>query len=140
VNQELSRKKYHFILGHSQGSILLSALMTSNSWKGKPIGYILNGCAWPNPFSSDLKEFKFDKGIYDIEPKVLFVIGDRDKINPPEGAIRVREALMKGGMSHVATCNHPGGHSVPVSHTESLTQMTDWVIDLVDSEAVAKVL
>jgi predicted esterase len=147
VNDELTKKEYDFILGHSQGAILLSALMTSDSWmsnnKGAKLGYILNGCAWPNPFTDEMTNFKYQSSSVEVEgsersqqqqqqqPKLLFVIGEKDKINPPEGAIRVRDALSKGGMTDIDTCYHPGGHAVPVRNVDALNEMTKWVLDTI---------
>ena len=53
------------IFGHSQGAILTAALLSIHDklWKtpaissstDRPMGYILNGVAWPNPYKDSLK-------------------------------------------------------------------------------------
>lgn len=151
VMKELQQKhKYDFILGHSQGAILLSALLASKSWAEKEkemdrhlvkYGYIFNGCAWPNPFTDDLEGFQYqtpNQGIekQQKEPQVLFIVGEKDKINPPEGAIRVRDALICGGVKEnlVQTLTHPGGHAVPVKNVDALDKMTSWIMNVIDNE------
>ena len=127
-------KDYDFVLGHSQGSILLSALITSDSWSGrvhdfkKPIGYILNGCAWPNPYTAQMESFtciEESDGV-DIKPKALFIIGKEDKINPPEGAEKVRDVFKKGGLE-VDSVYHQGGHAVPVKDTDVVEEIVGWI-------------
>ena len=63
----------------------------------------------------------------------LFVIGKRDNVNPPEGAERVREALINGGIE-VESCYHDGGHAVPVNDAAAADKIVDWIVDLVNSE------
>ncbi len=145
VKDALRKKHYHFILGHSQGAILLSALLSSNSWTNifrdknqpLPLGYILNGCAWPNPFSNQLESFQYQSSNQnDVEislsnsvarkPKLLFIIGRQDGINPPEGAELVRDTLINGGME-ADTVYHPGGHGVPVKDDIAVKQIIQWI-------------
>jgi len=132
VEEALQRKKYDIILAHSQGSILMSALIATklSCWDSiMPLGYVLNGCAWPNPFSTDMDNLEKDNESGELR-KVLFVIGEADNINPPEGAVKVRDCLDIAGFE-VGTCNHAGGHSVPVRNQEALNEMANWIIDLV---------
>ena len=129
---------YHFILGHSQGAILLSALITRNPNFLKQCnpsvrGFILNGAAWPNPYSDQVENFHFIHTIEknsnvssSIPSSCLFVIGKNDKINPPQGARKVMNRLQKGGMN-VDAVNHMGGHSVPVNDVEATKEIIDWV-------------
>ena len=159
---------YQIILGHSQGAILLSTLMTNKAWteqvfgssgsgdvddkvidnerKAYPmLGYVLNGCAWPNPYSIQLESYQYldqhpyphlhenenetgSQSLCEL-PKSLFVIGHRDKINPPEGAERVRDALIRGGLKGVETCYHPGGHSIPVQDQVALETIARWIVE-----------
>eukprot|EP01083_Nonionella_stella_P285081 970460_1 len=169
VENALHEKNYQFVFGHSQGAILTSALLTmkgdDNIFTSKskvnansnansnvnlnatPLGFILNGNAWPNPYSETLEHYQYQSSdqessssIVDGEnsecksqsqsqsksPQVLFVVGESDKINPPEGAIRVRDAMARGGL-HVNTCYHPGGHAVPVKDEKALGEMVDWI-------------
>ena len=141
-------QKYDFILGHSQGAILLSALLTSKAWAEKEkemnchlvhYGYIFNGCAWPNPFTDEMERFQYENlstKEQQKEPQVLFVVGEKDRINPPEGAIRVRDTLLRGGMKEemVETLTHPGGHAVPVKNIDALEKMTNWIMNVVMNE------
>ncbi len=148
VMNELRTKKYDFVLGHSQGAILLATLMATTSELGNRndgVGYILNGAAWPNPYSHQMENYRYsplnnNKSQYrnqdcELEPHVLFIIGETDKINPPEGAIRTREAFIKGGMNNVQSLVHPGGHSVPVKDEDALAQMTKWVLDIISARS-----
>jgi len=139
-------KHYDFILGHSQGAILLSALITSRQWNDlfstrtsedkkvkEPLGYILNGCAWPNPYTEQLESFRYqmekDNTCNTNAPSVLFVIGSNDSINPPESAMRVRTALQKGDLD-VDSCHHDGGHAVPVKDAAALNEIMQWITNI----------
>jgi len=150
VENKLLENEYDFILGHSQGAILLSALISCDEWtdrvygriKSQParkqaMGYIFNGSAWPNPFTEQMEGFAYQKKnkleISEIKPKTFFVIGERDTVNPPEGAERVRDAFKQGGLE-VESCYHDGGHSVPVSDTAVLAEIADWIADLVNQQ------
>ena len=153
VNNALHEKDYQFICGHSQGAILTSALLTmkesdniftpkSNTNENATLlGFILNGNAWPNPYSENLENHqhqneeeeisKSEEGHIHSEyesrsPQVLFVVGESDKINPPKGALRVRDAMERGGLQ-VNTCHHPGGHAVPIEDDKALQEMVDWI-------------
>lgn len=153
VEKALLEKDYNFVLGHSQGAILLSALISCDEWtdrvfsfdrkktetaREQPMGYIFNGNAWPNPYTEQVESFTY-KDVYASSgrtrraPKALFVIGERDKVNPPEGAERVREAFMNGGIE-VESCYHDGGHAVPVNDAAAAGKIVDWIADLVNSE------
>lgn len=121
-----SSPSYDFILGHSQGAILLSALLIQKKTIQEQcyrqnIGLILNGAAWPNPYTEQLESFRIEG-----EVSCLFVIGNADKINPPEGAKRIRECFKNGGLE-VFTVNHPGGHSVPVQDNDALQGIISWM-------------
>lgn len=127
---------FDIVLGHSQGAILLSALLCTGTFTDNqtkqlrtPIGFIFNGAAVPNPFKERLDVVKFP-----LEPtckqEALFIIGKRDAINPPAGAEHVRDCLQRGGLS-VETLTHSGGHSVPVRDGEALNFVTDWIIEAV---------
>jgi predicted esterase len=144
VEEALRHKDYHFILGHSQGAILLSALIACDSWtktvfgekqKHHPIGYILNGCAWPNPYKNQLESYQYsssnDTNITvgnSHKPTIFFIIGEKDNVNPPEGAELVRNALMKGGLE-AKSCYHAGGHAVPVKDEKAVEEMVHWIAE-----------
>jgi len=128
--------RYDVVLGHSQGAILTSALWADNSfWEGsgapeRPRGVLLNGVAWPNPYSHLLERTgggnaTQGKGVE--ATKMMFVIGEKDDINPPEGAEKVKACYEKMGAS-IATVRHTGGHGVPVSNEVALMEMVKWII------------
>mmetsp|Transcript_33864 Transcript_33864/g.73397 ORF Transcript_33864/g.73397 Transcript_33864/m.73397 type:complete len:301 (+) Transcript_33864:140-1042(+) len=134
---------FDIVLGHSQGAILLSALLCTGTFTDDqtkqlrlPIGFIFNGAAVPNPFKERLDVVKFP-----LEPtskqESLFIIGKRDAINPPAGAEQVRDSLQRGGLS-VETLAHSGGHSVPVRDGEALDSITDWIIEAVQDKVSAQ--
>eukprot|EP00978_Attheya_sp_CCMP212_P005223 scaffold11606_cov56-Attheya_sp.AAC.3 len=137
---------YDFVFGHSQGAILLSALLAKGSLISPrtplftnakdsephqvPVGVILNGAAWPNPFTEQLEQLSFLETTQDEEcknaPRALFIMGENDNINPVDGACRVRDALQKAGVM-VTTCHHDGGHSVPTNDEAATDQITRWI-------------
>lgn len=132
VQESVSKTKYDFILGHSQGAILLSAMMAqsteSNIWsefgcQDNPVGLILNGAAWPNPYSELLESFQVSN---DGNFQCLFIIGEIDAINPPEGAERVRDSMKTGGLE-VSTIVHPRGHPVPVEDDKTVKSLFQWM-------------
>jgi predicted esterase len=148
VENALLEKDYDFIIGHSQGAILLSALLSCEDWKdrvygstkARPVrkqamGHVFNGSAWPNPFTEQLERFssnaKTSVENSATKPKNLFIIGERDNINPLEGAERVRDAFKKGGLE-VTSCYHSGGHSLPVADSAVLGEIVDWIVKLVN--------
>lgn len=121
---------YDFILGHSQGAILLSALIARdetflNQCFGVK-GFLLNGVAWPNPYTLNMESFHLPTKENSLPSSCLFVIGEKDTMNPPEGARRVRECFEKGGMK-VSTVDHPGGHSVPVKDDDAVQGIIEWI-------------
>ena len=122
---------YDVVIGHSQGAILLSALFATNRIallprRGKT-AYIFNGSAIPNPFKDNLFDIQLPSELRE-KSVALFVVGRDDRINPPDGALQVRDCLEKGGME-VETIFHPGGHSVPAKDKEALNRMAEWIID-----------
>uniref|UniRef100_A0A7S2XLF1 Serine hydrolase domain-containing protein n=1 Tax=Attheya septentrionalis TaxID=420275 RepID=A0A7S2XLF1_9STRA len=133
---------YDFCFGHSQGAILLSALLAKGSLISPrtpfindkdsepqvPVGVILNGAAWPNPFTEQLEQLSFLEKDEECKnaPRALFIMGENDTINPVDGACRVRDALQKAGVM-VTTCQHDGGHSVPTNNEAATDQITRWI-------------
>lgn len=138
---------FDFVIGHSQGAILLSSLLASSDRLSKQCfidnkggggesttarnlrGFVFNGSAWPNPNGRFLDDFQVP-----VSPKpwkaqeALFVIGTKDSINPPEGAERVRQSFAGGGLP-VQTVEHGGGHSFPTSlDPDSLEKIAEWFI------------
>ena len=125
VIQELP--KHDFCIGHSQGAILLTSLLAQSS--SLPIirgGYIWNGAAWPNPFNDQLESLAASTK-QQKDQNGLMIVGDNDDINPPEGALRVRDLLTNIGME-ISTVHHNGGHSVPVSDDVALQSIITWML------------
>jgi len=180
VQNALLRENYDFILCHSQGSILMASLLCNPSWidkvfdgsgscissssssnrdralSKKPRGYILNGCAWPNPFGELLENFhEQESAIHGLgmdglpPPKLLFVMARDDPVNPTKGAERVRDCFMKaasvssasveigGGRNNgdgrllleVDSIYHDGDHSLPVHDKDALENILNWIMD-----------
>ena len=112
------------VVGHSQGAILIAALLAQNLIPRHPRrGYVLNGVAWPNPYGQQLFDLQLAEN---IQPRILFVMGEQDTINPLESAKQVRERLEVSGCI-VATHTHSGGHAIP-SDEESIQAMAAWVL------------
>jgi hypothetical protein len=138
--------RYDIVFGHSQGAILMSALLSIRGrlWNTAPPGggargYVLNGCAWPNPFGDSLSRVA-DGRISDIideapsvPPRILFVMGKYDGVNPVESAMRVHDAYRAAGFD-VSIVEHDGGHSVPAGKDEdsarALEEVVDWIVDI----------
>ena len=112
---------YDVLLGHSQGAILLISLLSLNKINPKRI--ILNGVAWPNPFTKQLEELQIDGD----EMKILFVTGRRDAINPPDTQQRVKESLMNVDGIDVSTIFHDNGHGIPMNDDGARDAIIDWI-------------
>ena len=118
---------FDLVFGHSQGAILLSALLATNRIPQHPrLGYILNGVAWPNPYSLELGRLQFIGDTNQDVPRILFLTGIKDTINPPEGAKRVLDCLESAGAT-VQQHIHPAGHSVPVTDEDSMDAIKQWL-------------
>jgi predicted esterase len=116
------------VIGHSQGAILTMALLATRQipLQHPSIGYILNGVAWPNPYTAELDALQYASA---TAPRVLLLIGERDGINPPGQARRVQEALERAG-ARVTAIVHAGGHSLPITRgpgKEEAYNVTDHV-------------
>ena len=119
-------EQFDLIIGHSQGGILLASLLALRMLPYHPSrGYVLNGVAWPNPYTQQLEQLQFGT-VHGQSPRILLVIGDNDAINAPDQALRVRGALQSAGGT-VTSIHHSGGHSVPIKHGESLDDILDWI-------------
>jgi dipeptidyl aminopeptidase/acylaminoacyl peptidase len=118
---------------------LLMALLALNILPQHPrIGYVLNGVAWPNPYSLELESVQLQRSqqqqlqvqqslIHCEKIRVLVLVGDRDTINPPEQAYRVVAALEKAGCN-VTIVSHPNGHSVPIQYgTLTWESISQWM-------------
>jgi predicted esterase len=143
---------FDLVLAHSQGSILVTALLALDRFSHHPpLGYVLNGGAWPNPYAQQLERLQFTDGKDNDDtderehnkstssrsrsscrPRVLVVTGENDQINPPASQVQVQEALAIAG-AKITTLQHSGGHAVPTQNTDAITQLVDWV-----AEGIAK--
>jgi predicted esterase len=135
VENALTNQKYDFLLGHSQGAILASILMTTSSifssnHTQRPYGCILNGVAWPNPFQEHLHHYATnppEKPILNTT-KALLIIGKMDDINPPEGGEKVRDIFKDSGKISVETIYHENGHSFPTHDPMTMEAICNWII------------
>lgn len=117
---------FDLIVGHSQGSILLASLLALSLVPNHPrLGYIWNGVAWPNPFTEQLENLKFEEST--SLPSILLIVGEKDRINAPEQAQRVEQAF-RAANCDVQSIYHPGGHSVPVQSGATVDQILDYIV------------
>jgi predicted esterase len=117
---------FDVVMGHSQGAILIAALLAQNAIPQHPrVGYILNGVAWPNPYTAELEALRLGE-THTKPPRVLVLVGERDAINTPDQAYRVIAALEEAGFD-VTTLSHPGGHSVPTRPDETWDAIQAWL-------------
>jgi len=113
------------IYGHSKGAILIAALLALERIPDHPTrGYVLNGCAWPNPYSDELKSLKFPP---QQAPNLLFITGLKDDINAPDTQAQVKESLEAAG-ARVSQIFHSGGHNIPIRQSETLTSVIEWMV------------
>lgn len=122
VTQAFQETDFDVVLGHSQGVILLVAMLADGQLGLPTRRILLNGVAWPNPFSERLSS-SVDKDWNHLE--ALQIIGVQDRINPPEQALRVGVALRNRGCK-TTQLHHPGGHSIP-SDERVWTIIVDWL-------------
>jgi hypothetical protein len=151
------RCAYDIILAHSQGAILMSAILSMRErlWNGggggRPYGYILNGCAWPNPYGYSLSSMADGRisGIIDDDdddpssslPRVLFIMGREDVINPIDSAMRVHDAH-RDAKFDASIVMHDGGHSVPMGKdgdsARALGEVVDWIVGIARRKASSR--
>mmetsp|Transcript_11379 Transcript_11379/g.21726 ORF Transcript_11379/g.21726 Transcript_11379/m.21726 type:complete len:274 (+) Transcript_11379:89-910(+) len=113
---------FDLVFGHSQGAILTTALLALEKIPSHPpIGYILNGGAWPNPYTKELESLSVSN-----ECRVLLVMGDTDTINAPPQQERVQKALEDAGCE-VSVIRHPAGHSVPTKNAQAVALINEWM-------------
>lgn len=135
---ESSNCKFDFILGHSQGAILTAALISIQErlWSTEhgPLGYILNGVAWPNPFTPEILSLAQETTATETLPKVAFIMGKADTINPTESAMQVYDSYLAARFD-VSIVTHEGGHSVPLGKDDdsirALNEVVDWIFNAV---------
>mmetsp|Transcript_12609 Transcript_12609/g.29789 ORF Transcript_12609/g.29789 Transcript_12609/m.29789 type:complete len:277 (-) Transcript_12609:302-1132(-) len=124
-------KRYDVVLGHSQGAILTSALLTLHKeLRQRDCRFILNGVALPNPHKDSLESLK-EARTDSSGPEVLFVMGKADKINPIESARAVHDAFQVANFD-TQVVTHEGGHSVPFGKDDdslrALEEIADWML------------
>lgn len=123
VCQVWEEQPFDFVLGHSQGAILTAALIALKRTPYHPTkGYILNGVACPNPYKEQLHSLQIDD-----KPRVLFVMGENDRINPIASAQEVCQGLEQAGMD-VSIVKHPSGHSFPEDQQDAIETIRKWLL------------
>ena len=118
-----SSPPFDLVLGHSQGAILTAALIALGKIPYHPTkGYILNGVACPNPYKEQLQSLQIDN-----KPRVLFVMGENDNVNPIASAQEVRQGLEQAGME-ISVVEHTSGHSFPEDQQDAIQTITKWLL------------
>ena len=123
---------FDIVLGHSQGAILVGALLAlKRTPYHPPGGYIMNGVSFPNPYFEELEALNQDgnHGGGDDLPRILFLLGKRDQIAPNATGEKLRGMLERGGFD-ITSCYHDGGHGFPDEDVEEQTMKTiaEWII------------
>jgi predicted esterase len=127
---------FDVVLGHSQGAILLGALLAlKRTPYHPPGGYIMNGVSFPNPYSDELESLNEDVPTDDDHddgngsPRILFLLGKRDQIAPNATGEKLRNLLDKGGFE-VSSCYHEGGHGFPEedASAETMKTIAEWIL------------
>lgn len=116
---------FDLVFGHSQGAILVGALLAlKRTPYHPPGGYIMNGVSFPNPYSNELESLKSED-----TSTILFLLGRRDKIAPNATGEKLRDLLERGGYN-VSTCYHDGGHGVPDGDVddEAMKTIAEWIL------------
>lgn len=129
---------FDVVLGHSQGAILLGALLAlKRTPYHPPGGYIMNGVSFPNPYSGELESLNEDvttdndddDGDGNGSPRILFLLGKRDQIAPNATGEQLRDLLEKGGLE-ISSCYHEGGHAFPEEDVgaETMKTIAEWIL------------
>lgn len=119
---------FDIIYGHSQGAILVTALLALDRILVHPKGgYVLNGVAWPNPFSKQMESLQFSNNNNCAKPNVLLITGLKDKINAPNTQAKVKKSLVDAG-AQVSQIVHPAGHNIPMQKGETLSGVIEWMV------------
>ena len=120
-----STTEFDLVLGHSQGAILAASLITLGKAPYHPRkGYILNGCAYCNPYSSQVQSLKIEEG--EFVPRVLFIMGVNDKINPNSSGEELRDEFQRAGIN-CSTIQHPKGHGFPQDKDHFMQLIAEWI-------------
>lgn len=113
--------RFDVIIAHSQGAIFITALLALGLLPTHLCSkIILNGVAWPNPYTQQLEQLPNSSSSSSIwgnnkdhaAPSFLFLMGETDTINPTADAVRIADIMERAG-ANVQRCWHPNGHSIP---------------------------
>ena len=122
---------FDVVLGHSQGA-MMAAIIAAQSCVGRegevaPAAAIINGAAWPKPFS-ELLHSTATRPV----PATLHVIGQRDTTNPPELGKKLAQCAALRDRAKLVT--HPGGHFVPMDDPESFAAICAFIRGLAEEK------
>ncbi len=119
---------FDLCLGHSQGAIMLAALITLGKVPYHPsMGYVLNGVAFPNPYRKKVDVLKVNESLSTV-PRVLFIMGTNDNVTPNETGEELRDSFSQAGFD-VQMIRHTGGHAVPIQLDETMKKITQWIVN-----------
>jgi predicted esterase len=124
---------FDLVLGHSQGAIMIAALLTLGRVPYHPkMGYVLNGVSFPNPYTEQVESLSImeeEEAVVDAppRPRVLFVMGVNDKITPNSTGEQLRDGFKKAGFP-VSTIKHQGGHGFPGEQDDTMSDIVDWIL------------
>ena len=123
--------RFDLVLGHSQGGIFISVLLLLGKMPYYPsVGYILNGAAMPNPYRTHLTSLDVKK---EDPPRVLFIMGQSDKIVPLSILEQLRDGFQEAGFP-VSSIHHPGGHSFPNERDGTMQSITAWIAEASENQ------
>ena len=130
VSKVCASQTFDVLIGHSQGAILIASMLINRDFENNrfppKLLVVLNGVAWPNPYKDNIQNLEAMD-----ECKILFVIGNKDDINPIEGALKVKDAFQASG-TNISTVFHPNGHSPPVNDQHAVKEIVAWIISNLD--------
>lgn len=131
---------FDLVLGHSQGAVLIAALLALGRVPyHPPLGYILNGVSFPNPYRDEIANLKLDtivdgstnnddNNITPPPPRVLFILGRADKITPNSSGEELADGLSNAGFA-VSSIYHDGGHGFPNNLNNNDDETVDAIVD-----------
>lgn len=121
---------YDLCLGHSQGAIMIAALITLGKVPYHPsLGYIFNGVSFPNPYRKEVGALKIEASSSSTGAstvRALFIMGTDDKVTPNETGEELRDGFQSAGLA-VETVKHLGGHGFPNRQDETMKAITEWI-------------
>lgn len=127
VDSEITRRQIDVVIGHSQGSMLLAALLAQRFQKVSPpvasqqqvqprFGAILSSPAWPRPYASKIAALSDSSPIpQQLHLHCVFTVGAKDTINPPTHTREIAHHFRhRCGETSCHILEHRGGHVLPV--------------------------